>query len=196
MDIEELKTQIITVAKTLWGKNLNGGYGGNLSVRAEGNVMIITPTGKPKHLVAADELATIDIKTGEFLSGQPSSEYKMHLEIYRLLPEVNAILHAHPPFLMGYSLAQVKPPTQKFPETSMLVGEVPIVPPYPSGSWKLAKAVAETIGKHNARMVILANHGVTVTSRKDLWDAYFVLEAVEHVAIAGAIEKLLRGDKR
>jgi len=192
MNVENAKNQIVNVAKTLWQRNLNGGYGGNMSIRLREN-LIITPTGKPKHLTTPDELAIINIKTGKFLSGKPSSEYKMHLQIYRALPEVKAILHAHPPFLMGYSLAQISPPTDSFPETSMLVGKVPVVPPYPSGSWKLANAVAYALKQYGARMVILANHGVTITSEKDLWDAYFVLEAVEHVAIAGIVDKLLRG---
>jgi len=187
MHIKE-KQEIIDVANRLYEKNLNGGYGGNLSIRS-GDIIYITRSGIPKVNLTEKDIAIIKID-GTIVEGNPSSEYKMHLYTYQLVPSIKAILHAHPPYIMGFSINSTNIPTHLFPETAMLVGEIPIVPFFPSGSNELAQNVAGYFQK-GAMAVLMEKHGITVTSRKNLWDAYYILEAIEHVAMAYAISKIL-----
>ena len=88
---------------------------GNVSLRT-GKRILITPGGRYKGLVRADEIAEMDLD-GRVLSGHPSSERVMHLEIYRSCPEARAVVHAHPPFATAWTIA--------FPEADELpVGAV------------------------------------------------------------------------
>ncbi len=183
--------EIIDVANRLYEKNLNGGYGGNLSIRINDKKILITRSGIPKVNLRENDIAILDID-GNFLRGKPSSEYKMHLYTYQQCYNIKAILHAHPPCLMGMALAGISPPTEKFPETNMLIGHIPVSPFFPSGSDDLAIAVAENF-KSGAVAVLMENHGITVVSEHSLWDAYYKLEAIEHVCMANMVAKTLKG---
>ncbi len=189
--MESAIKEIIDVANRLYKKNLNGGYGGNLSIRIDDRELLITRSGIPKVNLQEDDIAIIDID-GHFLKGKPSSEYKMHLYTYQRCPNIKAILHAHPPCLMGMALAGISPPTEKFPETNMLVGHIPLSAYFPSGSDALAVDVAEKF-KNGAMAVLMENHGITVVSEESLWDAYYKLEAIEHVCMANMVAKTLKG---
>ena len=182
------KQEIIDVANRLYEKNLNGGYGGNLSIRT-GDLIYITRSSIPKVNLTENDISIIKID-GTILEGNPSSEYKMHLYTYQLTPSIKAILHAHPPYIIGFSINSTNIPTNIFPETAMLVGEIPIAPFFPSGSNELAENVARYF-QQGAIAVLMEKHGITVVSKKNLWDAYYLLEAIEHVAIAYTISKIL-----
>ena len=79
--MDDVKREIIDVANRLYEKNLNGGYGGNLSIRID-NLIYITRGGIPKVNLTPNDIAIIDIE-GNFIEGKPSSEYKMHLYTYQ-----------------------------------------------------------------------------------------------------------------
>ena len=187
--MEKAITDIIEVANRLYEKNLNGGYGGNLSVR-RGNRIYITRSGIPKVDLTPEDIAIIDID-GNFIKGKPSSEYKMHLYTYRNNDNIRYILHAHPPYIMGFSMIPMNIPTHIFPETAMLIGDIPISPFYPSGSDELAQDVANLFA-HGAQAVLMEKHGITVVSHTSLWDAFYKLEAIEHVCIAAVVSHTLK----
>ncbi len=184
-----IKEEIIAVANRLYEKNLNGGYGGNLSIR-EGKIIYITRGGIPKVNLSEKDIALLDIE-GNILEGKPSSEYKMHLYIYQQAPHVKAIVHAHPPYTMGFSIGPTQIPTNIFPETSLLIGEINIAKFFPSGSIELAQEVSQHF-KNGAVAVLMEKHGITIASQTNLWDAYYKLEAIEHVAIAAITHKIIK----
>ncbi len=189
----DIKQEIIDVANRLYEKNLNGGYGGNLSIKVE-NIIYITRGGIPKVNLTPEDIAIIDIE-GNFIEGKPSSEYKMHLYTYQKNAQIKAIVHAHPPYTMGFSIGPTDIPTELFPETSMLIGKVHISPFFPSGSNELAEDIADRFA-NGAIAVLMEKHGISVVSTTSLWDAYYKLEAIEHVAMAYTTHTILKEARR
>ncbi|UZN22770.1 fuculose phosphate aldolase [bacterium 3DAC] len=189
MRMDDIKQEIIDVAGRLYEKNLNGGYGGNLSIRVN-DLIYITRGGIPKVNLSPKDIAIIDIN-GNFIEGKPSSEYKMHLYTYQKNADLKAMVHAHPPYAMGFSIGPTNIPTHLFPETSMLIGKIAISPFFPSGTNELAEDISNRIAE-GAIAVLMEKHGISVVSTTSLWDAYYKLEAIEHVAMAWVTHKILK----
>lgn len=103
----------------------------------------------------------------------------MHVEIYRMRPDIKAIVHAHPPYATAFAVAGKALTEFILPEIILTLGKIPLVPYQTSGSQQFAESVAEMFGTFDA--ALLENHGV-VAGGSDLWDAYYKLERVEHAA--------------
>ncbi len=150
---------------------------GNVSLR-KGDRLYITPGGLRKDRVVPSEVAEVSL-SGEVLSGRPSSEYLLHLEIYRKRKDVAAVVHAHPPFLLALSSAGIPLKYPILAEAVFLLGPVPIVEFSLPSSQELADKAAEASLYHDA--LILQNHGaVTLAPSLDL--ALAMMETLEHVA--------------
>src|SRR5450756_2544443 len=101
----ETARKLVEIAKRLYDKNMNAALGGNVSMRL-GDEIAITPAGINKGFMTEGDVVVVDMDGTKLRgNGQPSSEGKMHYEIYKLRPEVQAIVHAHPPFAVGFALA-------------------------------------------------------------------------------------------
>src|SRR5690606_6250608 len=108
----------------------------------------------------------------------PSSELQMHLEIYRCRPDVNAVVHAHPPHGTAYALKGKSLPAGVMPEIDVLLGKTPVVPYLTPGTREFAMAVARAAAD-DANVMILQRHGVT-TVGSDLTSAWFRMESLDH----------------
>ena len=153
---------------------------GNLSVRmADGNVLC-TPTVISKGMMETGDLVVVD-SDGSKLTGwrEVSSEIAMHLFIYRNRPDVNAVVHAHPPTATGYAAAGIPLDTPLCSEIVVTLGSVPLARYATPGTADLTEALAPLIADHQA--ILMANHGV-VTYGEDLLTAYMNMETVEHYA--------------
>ena len=122
----------------------------------------------------------------------------MHREVYRARPDAQAAIHAHPPFSLACSLANIALTEMLLPELAVYIGPVPIVPYATPGTDEMVAALAPFIAAHNA--FLLARHGVLVLG-KDLQDAFNRLEHLEHVAEVacrvrsmGDIQPLTKGE--
>jgi L-fuculose-phosphate aldolase len=93
-----LRLRVATIARQLAATGMNPGRSGNLSARVDGG-FVITPTGAPYDTLHPDDLVFID-DTGAFGGGQrkPSSEWRLHFDIYRQRPEARGIVHSHSPY--------------------------------------------------------------------------------------------------
>lgn len=153
---------------------------GNLSLRLDDGSILCTPTCLSKGMMTADDLVVVNGQ-GEVLRGQrsPSSEIAMHILIYRLRPDVNAVVHAHPPTATGYAAAGVPLTQPLVSEIVIALGEVPLAPYATPGSPELSESLRPLIPNHDA--ILMANHGV-VTYSSDLNSAYMKMETVEHFA--------------
>jgi len=183
IDEEQIKRDICKVMKNLFNRGLVSALGGNVSARIPGsNEFWITPSGIFKGELNPDDLVKLDLD-GNIIEGflRPSIEWPLHAAIYRVRPDVNAIVHAHNPFTLGLALAGVglKPISV---EAVMVLRRVEIVPFAFPGTDQLAKLVAEAASK-GARAIILQNHGI-VALGANLYDAEAVAETLEEVAIA------------
>ena len=111
MNENELRSELVRIAKRLDELGLNRGASGNLSVRC-GEGMLITPTSVPYDWMTPEQIVFMTMD-GSFAQGKrPSSEWRFHLDILRARPEAHAVVHAHPTYatvlaIMGLEIPPV-----------------------------------------------------------------------------------------
>ncbi len=179
MNTENLRREIVRYTRWLAREGLISGSEGNLSFRLSDRV-IITPSGVLKAELRPEDLAEVTLE-GEAFSGRPTSELPLHLEIYRQRPEIQAVVHTHPPYTLALSLAGFDFRKHFLAESRLILKEVARVPFLTPGSEALARAVAEAL--RETQVAVLERHGA-VTVGKDLREALnltFVLEKVSRV---------------
>jgi L-fuculose-phosphate aldolase len=152
---------------------------GNISFRLDQSKILITPSGVNKRWLVPSEMALVTLH-GEPVVGNPSSELPMHLAIYQSNSKAKAVVHAHPPHAIAWSIA--RPDDHEIPvncisETILGVGKIPIVPYARPGSDKMADVVKTCAQQH--RVMILARHGA-LSWGESLAEAYNGIERIEH----------------
>ena len=177
--IKQIKQDIINTAVMLHHKNMLAACDGNISVRLDNDTIFITPSGMPKFLVSGKDIAVVDLN-GKVIEGKPSSEMLMHLEVYKMRPDARAVIHAHPPTAVAYSIAHPKAeeiPGKSFSELILAVGKIPVVPFQVPGSLEMGTALHPFI--KNSKVMVLARHGA-LSFGDDLIEAYNGMERLEH----------------
>jgi L-fuculose-phosphate aldolase len=186
----DTRQKLVEIAKRMYDRNMNAALGGNVSIR-QGDAVIITPSGVNKGFMAELDLIAVDLEGNRLYgNGVASSEAKMHYEVYRERPDVAAIIHAHPPFAVGFALAHRDLPDNLLPETTIVLGRVPCLPYTTPSTVELARQVAEALRERNA--AIMANHGA-ITVGKDLEEAYNRMELLEQTCISVTVAVALGG---
>jgi len=173
-----IKEEIANMGKRLYERRLNGGYGGNISVKDD-DVIYITPSGLPKDILQYSDIIVMDFK-GNVLegTGKPSSEMLFHILIYKTREDVNAIIHSHPPLATGFAIAGKEIPPGIHEESTIVLGKVPVLPYEVTSSKELAKNVSDALSKSNA--ALLANHGA-ITVGDTLETAFRRMEELENL---------------
>jgi L-fuculose-phosphate aldolase len=189
MDIHsenELRQRIVEIGKLIHQKNFVAAGDGNISVRLDGERLLVTPSGFSKGFLDPEQLIVVDLNGaklapafGKWRELKPSSEIRIHLECYRQRPDVNAVIHAHPPLAIACTLAGVSLARCVLPEVLYDLGTIPTAPYATPTSAEGPLAVRELVKKYDALM--LDRHG-SVTVGASLWDAYMRLERIEHSA--------------
>ena len=144
---------------------------GNLSWRI-GDKVLVSGTGSWVPTLKAEQVAVLDIQTGESLNGvKPSMESTFHLGVLRERPDVNVVLHFQSPYATQIACSEVRPESYNVTaEVPLHVGrEIPEIPFLRPGSPELAKAVTEALKDHNSAMLL--NHGQVVCG-KDFDDVF------------------------
>jgi L-fuculose-phosphate aldolase len=175
-----LRTEIVRVCRRLYERGLIAGGEGNVSARLADGSILVTPTGASKIDVVEDDLVVVD-RTGKRVagSGRPSSELGVHLRIYQLRHDVEAVVHAHPPFATAFAVAGEDLMAPVLPEILVQIGGVPLVPYATPGSPALAEAIEPFLQLHDA--FLMANHGAT-SYGSTLSIAHQRMESLEHAA--------------
>lgn len=177
-DEYRIKKDICEMGKRMYMRGYVAANDGNISVRMNENEIITTPTGISKGFMTPDMLCKIDMNGNSIYgSMKPSSEIKMHLEIYRQDPKVKAVTHAHPPYATAFAVARIPMDEPLMPEAIVNLGEVPVAEYAMPGSDDVPKSIRPYIKEYKS--VLLANHGV-VTWGKSVTEAFYRLETVEH----------------
>ena len=186
---DDLKREIVEVLVYLESKGLNYGRSGNVSVRANGEHIVITPGGLLKSRLKPEDLVVVDY-SGEIVEGfnKPSSELELHLAIYKAYEYFNAIIHAHSIYTGVLSVMREPLPPILEEVTIYVGGDVRVAEYAPFGTRELAKNAVEAL--RNRKAVILANHGV-VSCGVDLEDALEILELVERAAEIYVFSRLI-----
>ncbi|MCK4297210.1 MAG: class II aldolase/adducin family protein [Candidatus Marinimicrobia bacterium] len=174
---KELRFQLCEVGKRVYSKGFVAANDGNFSVRLGVDGYLITPTNISKGFMHPEDIVLLT-QEGKHISGKkPSSEYKMHLEIFANRQDVNAIVHAHPPFSTAFAVTRISIENYVLPEVIATLGIIPLIKYETPSTQALADVVSEASIKYDA--MLLENHGL-VTIGSDLWDAYYKLERAEH----------------
>src|SRR5262249_36302337 len=107
IDERKVKEQIIRIATTCYGRGLLVAGDGNISARVATNRIIATPSGVSKGWMTPEMLCVVDLEGNclEPSEYKVSSEWPMHRLIYKARPDVNAVVHAHPPYATGFAVA-------------------------------------------------------------------------------------------
>jgi L-fuculose-phosphate aldolase len=187
----EARRQIVEVGRRLWQRGYVAANDGNLSVRLPDGRIVITPTGVSKGFLTAEMLVLVSDR-GVRLGGrlEPTSEIRMHLFAYARRPDVRAVVHAHPPKATGFSAAGVPLAQCVLPEVVLSLGDVPTAPYATPSTEEVASSIERFIDGYNA--MLLRRHGV-LTLGADIFEAYWRMETVEHVADIALVAKLLGG---
>ena len=176
----DLSQQIIGVGHQLLDRGLVHGTAGNVSARcADGMYFLITPTACDYRILRQTDLVRISLATGEaYGRWAPSSEWRLHLAIYCVRPDVQAVIHHHSTMASAVAVSRKTIPV--FIDEAVDIGPIHTASYAPSGSQELAEATSRELTR-GSNAVLLANHGVVVLGR-DLREAFRRALDVERLA--------------
>ncbi|MHB8419506.1 MAG: class II aldolase/adducin family protein [Myxococcales bacterium] len=176
----ERRAQVIRFCGLLHDKGFLAANDGNVSVRLCRDRLLVTPSGTAKAFLTPEDLLVVDGE-GRLLegAGKPTSELAMHLEVLRRRPDVQAVVHAHPPTCIALTLVRHPRLDDVLPEVILGLGRIEVVPYARPQSEALARALSDRIAASDA--VILERHG-TLTVGRSVAEAYFLTERLEHAA--------------
>ncbi len=174
------EAQIIAAGKILAEHQMVAGSAGNLSVRIDGDRIMITRSGVCKGRLVPEDLIVVDLD-GKVIqgNGSPSSETKMHVFAYRERPDVRACVHAHPSYSTAFAVAGVSLPGNVLPEVVVYIGDIPLSKYAAPGTDEVPQSLKPHIKTGNA--FLLANHGL-LTLGSDMEEALNRHETVEQYA--------------
>jgi L-fuculose-phosphate aldolase len=163
-DIDSLRRELLDYGLRAY----RGGYvtetEGNLSVRIDEKRVLVTPTHVPYELRNPGDMVEMDMEGNTPAdSRNPSSEYRMHLAVYKARSDVMAIVHAHP--LYSTILAVMGEPLRPILDEMVpyLGGAIGVTEFAPSGTDELADNVVKVLGNKSAALI--ANHGSICTGK-------------------------------
>lgn len=177
-----LRQEMCRVGRLVYERGLIAATDGNLSVRLDDERLLCTPSGLCKGVLEPEDLAVVDFELNLLKGSRPaSSEMLMHLGVYRARPDVRAVVHAHPPTALAFSVAgrseQLGGPF--LPEVVYTLGAIPTARYATPGTAEVPASVEPYLADCDA--IILDRHG-SLTVGASLWDAYLKLDKVEHAA--------------
>ncbi len=189
--IPELKQELIKYGKLAGEKNFTPGVSGNLSARYDNDKVLITASGTANGYLKENDFTLIDYDCN-ILEGdkKPSSEKLVHIEFYKMRPDINYILHVHSPYLSSFASSGKALDEPIMAENVFYFGEIPLAEYGLPSSTDLVTKTAKYFKDYNA--VLMANHGFIVGS-SSIEDAYLKLELAESYAQVVLNTKILGG---
>ena len=186
---EQLRAEIVEVGRRMNARGYVASNDGNISARLDDTRLITTPKSVPEGLHDARHDGDRQLRRREAAGDRdPSSELPMHLEVYRNRPDVNAVVHAHPPIATGFAVAGIPLTRAVLAEVVTTLGSIPIAEYGTPSTEELPAAVRKYIKAHDG--MLLANHGA-VTCGKDVPSAYYKMETIEHFAKISFVARML-----
>ena len=195
--------ELVKASRLCGEKAYVSSHGGNLSQRVAKNTVIITPTKLPKAVMKFDDIVIVDMQGKTLFAAEnrkATGETPMHINMFEKRPDLNAIIHSHPPVLTGFAIAHsellAKP---VLPEVVLEVGPVLSVDYAEPLSDELAAAFDSVLDYSNA--FLMKNHGVMICSTEGITRALEFTDMLEAMAVSlvtaqslGKVEFLSRED--
>lgn len=178
---KRIRKEICMIGKLIYDRGFVSANDGNISAKLSDNEYLFTPTNVSKGSMKPGMIVKTD-KNGNVLKGKlkVSSEYKMHLRVYKENSEINAVVHAHPQCATSFAIAGRQLDKALLTEAVVLLGVVPVAGFGMPGTEEVPDSIAPYCNGYNA--VMLKNHGI-LTWGEDLKQAHFRMEATENYAV-------------
>ncbi|MBN1246255.1 MAG: class II aldolase/adducin family protein [Anaerolineae bacterium] len=174
------RDQLVSIMNRIYHNEMTTLSGGNLSIRDDDGAIWITPAGIDKGKLTGKDIMCVTAEGSAIGPHRPSSEYPFHRAIYQQRPDLGAIVHAHPPSLVSFSILRETPDTRIIPQANRVCGPVGFAPYALPGSEQLGENIARTFGE-GYNIVILENHGM-VAGGESLLSAFQRLETLDFCA--------------
>lgn len=172
--------QLVMFMQRIYDKGLTTMSGGNLSIRdTQGNIWI-TPAGIDKGTLTRKDI--ICVRPDGSCEGphKPSSELPFHESVYRMRPDLNAVLHAHPPALVAFSIVRKLPDLDLIPSVRHICEQMKIATYAVPGSEALGVEIGKVFSQ-GCDTALLENHGVCIGA-PDLFTAFQRFETLNYTA--------------
>lgn len=174
------RDQITLIIGRIYSRGMTTTTGGNISIIDDNGDIWITPSAVDKGTLKASDIMCVT-KDGRIIGKhKPSSEYPFHRAIYSIRPDIRAIVHAHPPALVSFSIVHQIPDTNIISQAKYICGPIGYAPYELPGSDMLGEAIAAEFAK-GFKAIIMENHG-TVVGGSDLMDTFQRFETLEFCA--------------
>jgi L-fuculose-phosphate aldolase len=176
----ELREELLRFGRLTWERRLLVAMDGNLSARLPNGDVLCTRAGCHKGFLRDEDLLLVrpdgTVKRGE---GRPTSEVFMHLACYRERPDVQAVIHAHPPLCVAFTIASMSMEKLVLPEVVLTLGSIPTAPYKTTGTADLADQIGGYAREYDA--ILMDTHGA-ITMGGSVLEAFCRLETMEHTA--------------
>jgi L-fuculose-phosphate aldolase len=189
MNEHKIKEQICEIGRRLYNRGFAAANDGNITVRLNDKELLCTPTMVSKGFMKPEDICKVDYD-GKQLAGsrRRTSEVLLHLAVYKNRPDVNAVVHCHPPHATAFAVAHEPIPKCILPEVEVFLGEIPIAKYATPGDQRLPDTIVPYVKDCNT--ILLANHG-TVTFGPELENAYFNTEIIDAYCRILILSKML-----
>lgn len=184
MKFWDLREEVARVARRMIATGLVTGTSGNVSSRTPEGDVLITPSGLDYAELEPGDLVVVDLDKKVVEGGlEPSSETPMHTGIYRVRPEIGAVVHTHSRYATTLACLGWKiPPVHYMLTTLSQEGRIPLAPYAAYGTEELAGYASEALGEaHNA--CLLQNHGTIAVgeSAEEAFSRTMILEEMAQI---------------
>jgi L-fuculose-phosphate aldolase len=179
--IELLKKELVTASRKIFQKNLVQRGEGNLSIRVpNSDEFLVTPTYNDYENMTVDDVVHMNFEEKK-ISGilNASSEYRLHIAIYKARPKVYAVIHTHSPYATMLAVARKDLPMLLEEMVVWVGGRVKCADFTKANTKEIGDSAVNALGTNNA--ILIANHGVLVCG-KDMDSAIKTAELVEKMA--------------
>jgi L-fuculose-phosphate aldolase len=157
MNETELRAALAEAARRSARQGLNPGSSGNLSVRLSGG-FLVTPSGLPNDTLQAGQMVAVDMEGRSSGNLKPSSEWRIHRDIYRARPEVHAVVHAHSPYAVSLACLRRDIPPFHYMIAAAGGKDIRCAGYATFGTQPLSDNVLAAL--QNRRACLMANHGL------------------------------------
>ncbi|MBM3996674.1 MAG: class II aldolase/adducin family protein [Planctomycetes bacterium] len=173
----KIKQEICEIGRRLYAKGFAAANDGNITYRLNSKEILCTPTMVSKGFLKPEDICKVDYD-GKQISGsrKRTSEVLLHLAVYKNRPDINAVVHCHPPHATAFAVAHEPIPKCVLPEVEVFLGEVPIAKYATPGDQRLPNTIIPYVKDCNT--ILLANHG-TVSWGTTVELAYFNTEIID-----------------
>ena len=172
--------QLVMFMQRIYDKGLTTTSGGNLSIKdSDGNIWI-TPASVDKGTLTRKDIICVQPDGTIVGPHKPSSEFPFHASVYKMRPDLKAVLHAHPPALVAFSIASRIPNLDLIPSIRRICQDAKIAVYGVPGSEDLGEKIGKVFAE-GCDIAILENHGVCIGAT-DMFTAFQRFETLNFAA--------------